>query len=216
MANKETKPGFDLKPQKDDWKGEPGKPSQEKHAEKEEAKRLKKMALEETKARAKSLKFTADGMREQIMKERAQLIHGPSSIQAEIDQTRLAWEKVQSDLDQVKGLSRKRKDEIDEWKAWYENLSMEEKPSGLERLQKEIGWRADDLSSNGEKINELNLRELEARGAYEMAILKLEAFHAGVHKRPLEEDPRLVGVMAELDKETASVAQLESEQTRQE
>ena len=52
------------------------------------------------------------------------------------------------------------------------------------------------------------LAEIEAMGAFEMANQKLAAFKAGVHKLPIEKDPRLKGVLAEVEAATAEVAKL--------
>jgi hypothetical protein len=46
-----------------------------------------------------------------------------------------------------------------------------------------------------------------------MAKLKMEAFRAGVHKLPIEEDPRLKGVLAEVDRGVSAVAQMEPKRT---
>lgn len=209
MASKGKKNGSKSKPHKDDKDTVPEKqPKDAPKENKSEAKAQKEAALNEAKARIKILKSTAEEIRARIKAERPETIHDPSVIQVEIERARLNWEKVQSELDQAKGLSQKRKNEIDEWKAWYEKLPTAEKQSGLERLQREIAWRANELASNGEKINELIPKEFEAKGVFEMAKLKLAAFQAGVHKLPMEEDPRLKSVLTELDKGFAAVAGL--------
>lgn len=215
MASKGKKNGSKLKPQKNDTDAVPKKLPKEKPSEnKSKAEIQNKVALKEAKARVKLLKSAADEIRARIKAERAETIHDPSVIQVEIERARINWEKVQSELDQAKGLSQKRKDEIDEWKAWYEKLPTAEKQSGLERLQSEIGWRANELATNGQKINELIPKEFEARGAFEMAKIKMEAFRAGVHQLPEDEDPRLKGVLAEMDKGVAAAAGLEPGRTQ--
>jgi hypothetical protein len=216
VTNKDKKPGSSSEHRKDDKNGVTGnQPKKETIEKKDEAEIRNELALKEAKEQVKELHSAVNKIRAQILAERETGVQDPFVLQAQIDSARLNWEKAQSDLILAKGLSRKRKDEIDEWKAWYEKLSNEEKPAGLERLQSEIKWRAAELDANGRKINDLILAEMESRGALEMAKLKLEAFHAGVHKLPLNKDPRLISAMAELDKSAAVVASLEGAQPKQ-
>jgi hypothetical protein len=216
VTKKDKKPGSKSEPRKEDKNAASrNQPKKETIEKKGEAENEDSAALKEAKEQVKAMHSAVEKIRALIKAEREEGIHDPFVLQAEIDRARLNWEKAQSELSQSKGLSRKRKDEIDEWKAWYEKLSLDEKPAGLERLQSEIKWRAAELDANGRKINDLILAEMESREALEMAKLKLEAFHAGVHKLPLNKDPRLICAMAELDKGTAVVASLEGEQPKQ-
>jgi hypothetical protein len=216
MTKKDKKPVSQSDPGKDDKNNATGNQSKkETIGNKDEAEIKNTAALKEAKAQVKAMHSAVDSLRALIIAEREEGIHDPSVLQAEIDQARFNWEKSQLELSQAKGLSRKRKDEIDEWKAWYDRLSMDEKLAGLERLQNEIKWRAAELDANGKKINDLILAELEARGALEMAKLKLEAFLAGAHKLPIHKDPRLASAMAELDRGSAVVASLERGQPKQ-
>lgn len=217
MAKKVGKPESQLKPKKDNKKVDPGKQSKEEPPvkNKTEDQIENKVALKEAKTRVKMLQSAWGGIRAQIEAERRQGITDPAALQVEVDRAQLAWQKIQSELNQAKELSQKRKDEIDGWKAWYGRLPKAEKPTGLERLQREIKWRADELASNGEKIGKLIPKEFEVRGVFEMAKQKQAAFQAGVHKRAIEEDPRLKSLRAELDKTVAAVEQLEPEQPKQ-
>jgi DNA repair ATPase RecN len=168
----------------------------------------KQLALKEAKTRLKILKSALSEIKAQVKAERKQVPPSLDALRADVSMAQSRLEKVQSELGQAKALSRKRKDEIDEWKGWYEKLPAEEKPAGLVSLNTEINWRAEELDSNGQKINELMLAEIEAMGAFEMANQKLAAFKAGVHKLPIEKDPRLKGVLAEVEAATAEVAKL--------
>ncbi len=147
-------------------------------------------------------------IRAQVKAEREQGVPDVSVLQADVSAAEAELAKVQSELEQAKALSRKRKDEIDEWKGWYEKLPHEEKPAGLVNLQNEINWRAAELDANGQKINELMLSEIEATGMFEMAKQKLMVFEAGVHELPIEKDPRLKGAIAEVEKAVAEVTKL--------
>lgn len=173
------------------------------------------VTLDEAKTRVKILRSALVEIRAQIESERAEGTSDRLVLQRQVHRARSKWEKTHSDLNQAKRLSRKRKDEIDQWKAWYEKRPPAEKPAGLERLQKEIKWRADELASNGEKINILIPQEFEARGALEMAKQRLAAFRAGAHKRRIDEDPRLKSLRDELEKTVAAIDRLGPEQAKQ-
>jgi Tfp pilus assembly protein FimV len=168
----------------------------------------KQLALKEAKTRLKILKSALREIKAQVKAERKLEPPSLESLQAAVSTAQSQLEKVQSELSQAKALSRKRKDEIDEWKGWYAKLPEEEKPAGLVSLNNEINWRSAELDSNGQKINELMLAEIEATGVLEMAKQKKAAFEAGVHKLPIEKDPRLKGVLAEVDKTMTEVAKL--------
>jgi len=168
----------------------------------------KQLALKEAKTRLKILKSALSEIKAQVKAERKQEPPSLDALRADVSMAQGRLEKVQSELSQAKALSRKRKDEIDEWKGWYAKLPEQEKPAGLASLNNEINWRAAELDSNGQKINELMLTEIEAMGAFEMANQKLAAFEAGVYKLPIEKDPRLKSVLAEVEAATAEVAKL--------
>ena len=168
----------------------------------------KQLALKEAKMRLKALKSALKEIKVQVKEERKQSRISPASLRADVAAAKRQFAKVSSELKQAKELSRKRKDEIDEWKGWYEKLPAEEKPAGLITLNNEINWRAAELDSNGQKINELMMSEIEAEGVLEMTVQKLEAFKAGAHKIPIEKDPRLKGALAAVEKATAEVAKL--------
>jgi len=175
---------------------------------KTEAQIEKQLALKEAKMRLKALKSALREIKVQVKEERKQIRIDPAALKADVAAAKCQLEKVSSDLKQAKALSRKRKDEINEWKVWYEKLPVEEKSAGLVTLNNEIDWRAAELDSNGQKINELMMSEIEAEGAVEMAVQKLDAFKVGAHKLPIEKDPRLKGALAAVEKATAEVAKL--------
>lgn len=199
-----------LKPKKVKGKSVVKKSSKAKTTVKKKTKAQieKQQALKEAKMRLKALKSALKEIKVQVREERKQSRLDPAALKADVAAAKRQFENVSSELEQTKALSQKRKDEIDEWKGWYEKLPAEEKSAGLVTLNNEIDWRAVELDSNGQKINELMMSEIEAEGAFEMAAQKLEAFKEGVHKLPIEKDPRLKGALAEVDKATAEVAKL--------
>ena len=168
----------------------------------------KQLALKEAKMRLKALRSALREIKAQVKAERAAKPPSIKSLRADVSAAKDRLGKVASELEQAKALSRKRKDEIDEWKGWYAKLPEEEKAAGLVSLNNEIAWRAAELDSNGQRINELMMAEIEAMGALEMANQKLAAVKEGAYKLPVEKDPRLKGALAEVEKAKAEVAKL--------
>jgi len=203
MAGKSAKTSKALKPKKAG-----GKSAVKKVVKKTKAQIEKQAALKEARTRVRILKSALKEIREQVQAERDEGLPDLATLQAVASSAKTGLDKVQSELGQAKALSKKRKNEIDEWKKWYEKLPAEEKAAGLANLQNEIHWRAAELDANGQKINTLMMSELEAMGAFEIASQKLAAFESGVQDLPVEKDPRLKKVLAELDKATVQVAKL--------
>ena len=174
----------------------------------------KQIALKEATARVKMMKSALRDLRSQVGMERERGVPDPEVLKADVARTQSQLAQIQSELSQAKALSRRRKDEIDGWKNWYEKLPAEEKTEGFANLQNEINWRASELDANGQKINTLMLSELEAQGVFEMASQRLAAFEEGVHNLPVEKDPRLKRAQAEHDKAVAAFAALQPKKAK--
>jgi len=194
-------------------KGKAAKKKQPKVKVKSPVKKTKEqmenqLALKEAKIRLKALRSALREIKAQVKAEREGDPPSRKALQADVSAAKDRLGKVSLALEQAKALSRKRKDEIDEWKGWYANLPEEEKAAGLVSLNNEIDWRAAELDSNGQRINELMMAEIEAEGAFEMATQKLAAFKEGAYRLPVEKDPRLKGALAAVEKAKVEVAKL--------
>lgn len=169
-----------------------------KDSAKARAKAKKQLALKEARAQLNALKTASEQLQAQLKSERLLSHSDPVAIQADMSRAQAQLEKVQLELRQAKDHSNKRKDEIDEWKLWYERLAEENKPAGLVNLQNEIAWRARDLDVNAEKIDRLILEEIHATGAMEGAKHRFSAYEAGAHELPIEKDPRMKAIRTRL------------------
>jgi hypothetical protein len=158
------------------------------------ARAKKQLALKEARAQLKALKSAFKQLQTHLKSERSLGHSDPVAIQADISNAQIHLEKVQLELRQAKDHSSKRKDEIDEWKVWYDRLPEEHKPSGLVNLQNEIAWRAGELDTNADKIDRLILEEIHATGAMESAKHRLSAHADGAHKLPIDKDPRMKAI----------------------
>ena len=117
------------------------------------------------------------------------------SIQACAEQA----SSLKSKLKRNKEASKARQEEINSWQAWFEGLDQEDVSAEIQQLEKEVSWRREDISRLekliGELYNEIHLAELEQ--AEKEA--QLMAISNGVLDAPIDEDPRLAGLLEELD-----------------
>lgn len=130
-------------------------------------------------------------VRARLEAERAAGPPDREELQTKLTLAQAEADKAQVALDQTKELAKQRKREIDEWKSWYDQQPEEEKESALAKLLNEVTWRAAELEGLGPKITQAAQALINATAPVEAAKQQLAAFDAGVHLRPLEEDPRL-------------------------
>jgi hypothetical protein len=137
-------------------------------------------------------------VRAQLEAERATGPFTLSKLQAELVEAQIEAERAATAAEKAKSQASKRKDEIDEWKAWYNSRPEDEKEVSLVKLQSEIKWRAVELEVLTPQISNLLAAQATAVGNLELAQQRLRAFEAGVFERPIEEDPRLTILQSSL------------------
>lgn len=140
----------------------------------------------------KSLGERLAEVRAQLEAERAAGPFTLSGLQAEVAQAQAEAERTYTAAQSAKAQASRRKDEIDEWKAWYNSLPEDEKEVGMVKLQSEIKWRAAELEVLTPQIRDLLAAQATAVGNLELAQQRLTAFEAGVFERSIEEDPRFL------------------------
>ena len=138
-------------------------------------------------------------VRAQLEAERAAGPFTLSKLQAELAEAQIEAERAATAAEKAKAQASKRKDEIDEWKAWYNSRPEDEKEVSLVKLQSEIKWRAVDLEVLTPQISNLLAAQATALGNLELAQQRLRAFEVGVFERPLAEDPRLAALQSSLE-----------------
>jgi multidrug efflux pump subunit AcrA (membrane-fusion protein) len=138
-------------------------------------------------------------LEERLAEVRAQLeaerSAGPftlSGLQTDVAQAQAEAERAYAAAQRAKAQASKRKDEIDEWKAWYNSRPEDEKEVDMAKLQGEIKWRAAELEVLTPQIRDLLTAQASAAGNLELAQQRLTAFEAGVFEKPIEEDPRFL------------------------
>ena len=130
--------------------------------------------------------------------ERSNLPNSVDVIQVSIAEAELNLEKVQAKINKAKGQSKQRKQEISEWKRWYEAIAQINKAQEWETLTQEMTWRSQIISDCEVKISQLESKKLMLMGELEKKRIQLVAFMNGVYELPLNEDPRLIEAQAAL------------------
>jgi len=160
---------------------------------------------EDPRARVAHLKKIATAIRKQLKAERAGGLPTEASLQAALDEAEDRVEQLEARIAKAKGLSKKRKREIDEWKTWYNNQPDIDKTAARAKLDGEIHWRADEIKKLEDQISRRIAKHLDAEGAVEQVRHQMAALEAGVYDRPIKEDPRLIGVLEELEEAKAAL-----------
>ena len=116
-------------------------------------------------------------------------------IQQQIGDAEEAVTQLKAEIDAAKALSKKRKQEIDEWKLWYNGIAKIDKSVEWAKLEIEIAWRATEINDLHLTIGTLYEQHLAAKTRLEMARQRQTAFAHGALEKPLTEDPRYVQLM---------------------
>lgn len=165
--------------------------------------------VSEAEAEVKRLAERIANVQAQLEAERAAGPFTLSGLQAEVAKAREKAERAFAAAEKGKARANKRKDEIDEWKAWYNSLPDDEKVAGLGKLQSEIRWRAAELEILTPQIRDLLAAQATALGNMELAQQRLTAFEVGVYERPVEDDPRLTNLQLSLKAARSSLNRID-------
>ena len=157
-----------------------------------------KVVISQAQQEVTRLTALSETFRVRLESERAQGPPQLEQIQSKLAQLDTQAQYISQQIQKAKALSKKRKKEIDEWKLWYNGLGETDKSAELAQLNQEIDWRAAEIAKAEAKIADLSAQLLAQEGEEVALKQQLQALEAGVYDKPLEEDPRLVSVMAQL------------------
>ena len=149
---------------------------------------LKKPTPEELLADMKA-QIEAEWAKIQALKEQGADVE--AALRAEANARWEETEEIEIQIEGAKDQASSRKDEISEWKLWYNGLAEIDKTESMKKLEFEVGWRSKDIGEIEKKIVELQKSLLAAKGRLETARQMLAAFEAGVYEGSMVEDPRL-------------------------
>lgn len=128
-----------------------------------------------------------------------------TQLQANVAQAQQQVDTINSEKDRLKDAASNRKNEITEWKQWYDALPGLDKTTELEQLNHEVQWRLKEVVQLETDIGKLYGDEFEASNQLEFAKQQLAAFEAGVFERPVDQDPRLIAAHKAIEKEEAEL-----------
>lgn len=158
-----------------------------------------------TKTLVNQIKKETGKLGKQLRAERRAGIPDSAQLQANVEQAQLQVDAINSEKERLKDAASNRKNEITEWKQWYDALPGLDKTVELEQLNHEVQWRLKEVVQLETDIGKLYGDEFEVSSQLELAKQQLTAFEAGVFERPVDQDPRLIAARKTIEKEEAEL-----------
>jgi predicted nucleic acid-binding Zn-ribbon protein len=118
-----------------------------------------------------------------------------TDLEKGIAATQVQIQQIQQEIDSAKASCNTRKNEIANWEKWYESQLAGEKASAFVKLNAENNWRMGEVNQLQGKISNFEAAKLALFESLEKAKEHLAAVNANVHKLPIEQDPRLKGLL---------------------
>lgn len=102
--------------------------------------------------------------------------------------------RIKAEINRREALINQRKQEIKDWKAWYNGSPKIDKSEEWAKMDVEIAWRASEIQSLQAEVDRLFESMYPAKTQLEIARHRLVAYELGFLEKPLSEDPRYVGI----------------------
>lgn len=109
-------------------------------------------------------------------------------------------EKVQQEIESAKDRCRMRNREIDNWKSWLNSIAKIDKSEEIVKVDVEIKWRVSEISRQESLISSLEAKKMALMLDLMLSEMNLKAIEEGALNHPLDEDPRLLSLIAERDR----------------
>jgi hypothetical protein len=151
------------------------------------------------KAKLEQFERLIKDVKSKIEAERGKGAIDVSGLKAAVEERKIQYTKNQEDANLYKDRIDKLKQDISDWKQWYTFLADIDKTEQLKRLDIEVRWRATEIKQLQEKIGALEVEKLNAKLFLMESSQKLLAIEKDLHKQPVENDPRLLSVIAMRD-----------------
>lgn len=151
------------------------------------------------KARLEQFERLIKDVKSKIEVERSEGAVDVSSLKAAVEERKIQYNRNQEDANLHKDRIDKLKKDISDWKQWYTFIADIDKTEQLKRLDIEVRWRAAEIKQLQEKIGALEVEMLNAKLFLMESSQKLLAMEKDLHKLPVENDPRLLSVIARRD-----------------
>ncbi len=146
-----------------------------------------------------SLKKLAKDLKRQLKKEYSQGAH-PEELRFNLAAASGQKESLEAEIRRAKAQAKKRKKEISLWKNWFTGLTESDTSEEFQQLQREIRWRSKEIANLEAKIASLFEAKLNVEQKLEMTRLRLKTEESGTRVRTVDEDPRWLGLRAQIEK----------------
>ena len=166
--------------------------------------------LQELNALLRSLDQVLERTQQEIKRERAKHPTSEENLKAEIARLSATETQLKNKINRLKKVCSKRKEEIKDWQEHFSNVPDEEKPQAKQQLNTEISRRLKELSDKEAEISHLYLAHNPLVGEIEFKKIQLEAFYAGAHSLPAEEDPRIKEILLKRERVLSKINELTS------
>ncbi len=160
---------------------------------------LKKKIIEH-KEQLKEIEHAETMVKNQIISERQNPPTDSTELEEKHRQAKADLEEIQNEIKSHKSKAAELKDRITNMKEDFEQTPAESRPENWTELSKNIKPLSDGIIESESAISALEMRRFAAEQAMSQAEIALEAFKAGYHEKPIEEDPRLKAVIEERDR----------------
>lgn len=125
-----------------------------------------------------------------------------------LEQLQTKRSAIKKKITKAKAHSKKRKQEIKKWKEWFDSQIPLDKAAELTKLNEEISWRAIEIAGKETEISSLYSELLQAEGACEFIIFRLEAMKEADMNAPIDEDSRIQSLLKEQEMLKAQLEKL--------
>ena len=144
-------------------------------------------------------------IRKEVQEERDKGPDFAGELAERASEAQISLALIKKKISTAKGLIKKRKSEINEWKLWFTGINQVDKSAELQQLNEEIAWRATEIASQEAMVTGLYVDGLQAEGELEQAQTRLEALKEVNWDVPIKDDPRIKHLTAERDRLKASL-----------
>jgi len=135
-------------------------------------------------------------MRQLLQEERQQPTPDINSLQQTIDSLAQQALQLKKKINSLKSRCKQRQHEIDTWHAWFHSIESVEKTVEKAALLQQVAWRREEITRQQQRIPALYQQRNEAELELLIKQAQYEAIQQGADQTPLEQDPRLVGLLA--------------------
>ena len=150
-----------------------------------------------------------------LVRKQVREIHsqGPSfmnALEKRMEESMLVVKGIKKKISAAKAQSKKRKQEIDEWKLWYNGLAHINKTKELKQLNAEIRWRAKDIAAKEKEISKLYKELIIAEGVEEQIKVQIEAVRNFDFKGKIDDEIQVKTLLREKKKLQSRIAKLKA------